>query len=561
MTPRPDFSPQQRGTVEHQKFAPREHFLSEYSDFIRGLESADTTLERFGTSHDIARVIQTRLGDVEMNFEPSEAEIFQKTYLLFSIKHLLPPFETIPETADFMKGRGRQDLVIETGGPIAVGKTTLAGFLAEKIGARMESEKFESSENPFLALSYENPDFMFRTQLNFLLDNISVGLRGKYHEGRWVRDTSVWSDIFVFMEWRRQAGIVTQEEHYAYMNLVNLLDPVITRPDLLIMLKPNSIEQLENGLKVRIQDNPEERTMEKGITSKDLEIVSEAGQTAVQILKERYGINVFVIQVDPTEIYTQPDLRYETVYRIREKLGILRELLIKDPEDVAEEIIRILATKTEPQVIGVHSKSMFTGKTSTLNFLAEKINSENVIAFQPDAAIRYGPEHEHSMIDRDRRSIPAITIKDDRLESIADYLKSKGITPDKTPFIFIDEVMLFIGSDSEQAIHSVEELRKMGFNVIFDGIDYTFQEEPFTFAHELLRVARWKSDWYEIEVATTCKYCDRMANGTRRIKPDGSIAHYNDQAFEAGEHYEPVCCQDHKSCVGQPDNFVRNPLP
>lgn len=543
------------------EFTPRDYFLREFSDFIDDLGRAEVLLEKSGPNKDVTRIIRRGLTDVELNFASPEARIFEKTYLLFSIKHVLPPFDSIPETVDFMTGSGKRDLVIEIGGPIAVGKTTLANFLAEKIEARMESEKFESFHNPFLAHSYENPDFMLRTQLDFLLDNVSIGLRGKYYDGRWVRDTSVWSDVFVFMEWRKQAGIVSEEEHRVYMNLVSLLDSLITRPDLLIMLSPNSIDKLVAGLNVRIEDNPEERGMERSITREDLEIVNKAGQAATQTLRDKYGINVFIVKVDPVDIYSQPDLKYETVYRIRERLGILKELLTKDPEEVADEIVRILATKTDPQVIGVHSKSMFTGKTSTLNFLAQIINSENVVAFQPAAAIRYGSEHEFFMVDRDRRKIPAVTINDNRLADIVGYLKARRITPDETPFVFIDEVMLFIDSDGEEAGSSIEELRNMGFNVVFDGIDYTFQEEPFTFAHNLLEVANLNGNWHQIEVGTKCKYCDATAEGTRRLKPDGSIAHYNDQAFEAGEHYEPVCCKGHPSCVGQPKGFLRQQLP
>ncbi len=545
------------------EFAPHDYFLRDFSEFVEDLSQAESLLARddTGVKKDFVGIIREKLLDIDLNFSSEERELFIKAFNLFSIKHLLPPFDEIPETTHFLKEKGKQDLVIEIGGPIAVGKTTLASFLAENIGAKMENERFTPSHNPFLARSYKNPDFMLRTQLSFLLDNVSIGLRGKYYDGRWVRDTSVWSDIFVFMEWRRQAGIVSEEEYGTYMNLVSLLDPLITRPDLLIMLKPNSIDQLEKGLRVRIEDNPEKREMERSITREDLEIVDKAGQEAARTLGDRYGINVFMVEVDPVEIYSQPDLRYETVYRIRERLSILKELLTKDPEEVAEEIVRMLATKTEPQVVGVHSTGMFAGKTSALNHLAEKINSENVIAFQPAAAIRYGPEHEHFMVDRDRRRIPALTIKDNRLADVISYLGTTRITPDEKPFVFIDEVMLFIGSDSEEALSSIEELRKMGFNVVFDGIDYTFQEEPFTFAHDLLEAVNQNGNWHEIEVGTTCKYCEITAKGTRRLKPDGSIADYKDQAFEAGEHYEPVCCKDHPSCVGQPKDFVRQPLP
>jgi len=57
-------------------------------------------------------------------------------------------------------------IVVE--GPIGVGKTTLAGILAERFGGTALYEAVE--ENPFLPLFYENPGkHAFQTQLFFLL--------------------------------------------------------------------------------------------------------------------------------------------------------------------------------------------------------------------------------------------------------------------------------------------------------------------------------------------------------------------------------------------------------
>jgi thymidine kinase len=363
------------------------------------------------------------------------------------------------------------------------------------------------------------------------------------------------------MEWRRRAGIVSEEEYLTYSRLFYLLEPLILKPDLLIMLKPNSLERLWEGLQARIQAEPEIRRMEKAVTEKDLETVCRAAEEAVEILNNS-GLRVMAIEVDPLEVYRNPELRYSTVYAIREKLGILSELLTKNPKEVARQIMAILATKREPQVVIVHSQSMFAGKTSALSFVAEMVGPEKVVVFQPRAAIRWEEEgHLTNMIDRDRRKTPATTIEDNSLTSIIKILKEQGITPQTHPFVFIDEVMLFVGSDASEAIGVIEFLRQDGFCVIVDGIDYTFQELPFTFMHELLGQTKENPNWHQIEMGTRCKYCGKPAKGSRRLKPDGSIADFGDKAFQAGENYEPVCCIDHPSCLGQPSDFQRPELP
>jgi thymidine kinase len=363
------------------------------------------------------------------------------------------------------------------------------------------------------------------------------------------------------MEWRRRAGIVSEDEYLTYRRLFYLLEPLILKPDLLIMLKPNSLEKLWEGLQTRIRSEPEIRQMETAVSQRDLEIVCRAAEEAIEILIKS-GLRVMVIEVDPLEVWRNPELRYSTVYAIRGELGILSELLTKDPKEVARQIMSILATNREPKVVIVHSQSMFAGKTSALNFVAEMVGPEKVVVFQPRAAIRWEEEgHLTNMIDRDRRKTPATTIEDNSLTSIIKILKEQGITPQTHPFVFIDEVMLFVGSDASEAIGVIEFLRQDGFCVIVDGIDYTFQELPFTFMHELLRRTKENPNWHQIEMGTRCKYCERPARGSRRLKPDGSIADFGDKAFEAGEHYEPVCCITHLSCLGQPPDFQRPELP
>lgn len=552
---------QETGQPEGREFTPREYFLDEFSGFVYGMFSIEPQIAQTDqeAKKQIVNLFRQELDRLRPLFSQAEYGLFETAFNLFSLKHSLSPH--LPATSKFLKGKGMKDrLLVEIGGPISVGKSTLSRFLIGQIDAQEAKEEFTEEATPFLKLAYESDDYWLRTEIDFLLRNILTGLNGKYDSGRWTRDTSNWSDIFVFMEWRHRTGKVTEEEYRTYMALVELLDPLIARPDLLIMLRPNSVDRLWQGLQVRIKDHPEERGMEKVITQQDLEIICQANEEAIKILAEK-GIKLAVIEVDPVDVYERPDLKYDALYHIRERLGILKELLTKDPQEAAKEIVGIFAGSREAQVVVVHSKSMFTGKTSTLNFVAEKVGVKRVLTFQPRAAIRYGKEHETHMIDRDKRMIEATTIESNRLMDIVSYLDEKKITPQDYPFIFIDEGMLFVGSDTQEAITIIDYLRTRGFCVIVDGVDYTFQEEPFTFMHPLLAQTLKNENWHEVEMGTRCKHCDEEARGTRRLKPDGSTAHYTDKAFEAGDHYEPVCCKRHKSCVGQPDYFIRQELP
>lgn len=547
------------GGVEIQtcEYASRDEFCQCFKSFI-------LDLKRFGGGEVDFQNIADGLERTRLNFSKAEGRLFETAFTLFCIKHRLPPHDIIPEAADFLEDGGLADLTIEFGGAVGVGKSTVAGFLAPEIGGRKEDERFEPGGNPFLADSYQEPGLMLRTQLEFLLDNIVVGLRGKYYEGRWVRDTSVWSDIFVFMEWRRQKGIVSQEEHEVYMELVELLEPLIVKPDLLVVLEPTSVDDLWEGLQERIKDNPE-RTMERSISREDLEIVTGASKRMVPILQEM-GAKVLVVLVNPKEVYERPDLRYSIVYDIRARLGILNEYLTKSPEKAAAEATEIFMENGEAQVVLIHSPSMFTAKTEAMVMLAQaadRANGGKVLAFQPAAALRYSGQ-EACIMGRDGGKIPAVMIESNRLEDIVafveDGIASGEISPKKQRYIFIDEGMLFLAT--EDAKKSIEALRKLGFNVVCDFIDYTFQEEPFTFSHDLLKETVENPDWHEIEVGTRCRYCPEEAKGTRRILMTGETASCDNQAFQSGdEEYEPVCCEEHKSCGNQPRDFVRQPLP
>jgi thymidine kinase len=361
------------------------------------------------------------------------------------------------------------------------------------------------------------------------------------------------------METKFQAERVSLEEYEAYLKLVELIDPIIPRPDLFIMMLPTSVEDLRAGLDVRIEAEPDVRRMERGITDEDLELAVRVAKSAIVKLEER-GVRVLPITVNPVEFHGNRDLRYAEVYNIRGELEILHELLLTDPEEVAREAIGKLVSSSEGQVVLVHGKTMFTGKTKACNIIAQ---FANFVAYQPGAAQRWEEQLTH-MVDRDGGRVPATTIESNKLKDILVHIDKEGITPQEKPLILVDDMMLFIGSDAVEAIEAVEELRQRGVHVVCNFIDYTFQEEPFNFALALLQHTVDNEHWHAIETATRCTYCkEEPAVGTRRYDKHGNIADYDNETYVAGsERYEPVCCQgNHVSCVNQPEGFARQSLP
>ena len=545
-----------------ERFASGEVFQQRFGDFVGRLVELDELLggekpaDEFTLTHKLAG-LETRLVENQRLFSSPEATLFKETLNLFRLKHSLPPH--LPETSEFLRSRGLREMFVEFGGPLGVGKTTLAEFLAPQIGAEKIAEAYR--ENPFLALSYEDPSFMLRTQIHFFLDNIERGLGGKYLEGRWVRDTSVWSDIFVFMEWRKRRGLVTREEYDIYRRLVDLFaDSLIPKPDLLILLRPTSVERLMEGIKTRIEAEPQVREFERAVTREDLEISRQAVLDAARILSEQYGINVVEIEVDPVEVYFKPDLGYATVYQIRERLGILGELIRPRPEETVEEVLDFFAWE-RGKLFVLHSPTMFTGKTTILKEIKRRLE-DRVVLFQPEIALRW--RDGTVLTTRDGESVPAFTIVSNDIRDIPRVIAEKGITPEKNPILGIDEIMLFVKNknDPRAVVSTLKWLMDEGFNIVVDGLSLNYKGEPFTFMDYLLYWAGVDSSVRKREVTTKCAFCGRQARVTRLTEADGKIANYEGEPIFIGdEEFTPVCGVEHISCEGRPKDLPLDLMP
>lgn len=562
-----ELSPDKRGSLQPERFTEREFFTSTLVGFVGQLEREEARVKSL-TDQDrlyYASRLQKDLRGRIYDFQPEEAKIFEGILDLYLLKHNLLPRQG---EARFIKSGGfKESRLVEVAGPIGTGKSTLMLALERelansKTNGQLVKEDFKG--NVFWWLQ-NNPDFMLRSQLTFLLSSINTGLNAGYHPGIYMRDSSPFSDIYEFMETYRQTGKINNEEYTTYHRAVELFKDIIRKPDLLIFfsVKDDDPELLKACLEQRLKDQPERAVFEEDITIGELRTAIELNHRARKILEEEWGVETLPLEVDPQEFFDSKPLRYAHTYAIRSRLGLLKDLLQIIPEEVADKTVQIFAKALTPQVVVIHSESMFTGKTTVEYMVSQKVGVENVFGFQPRAAIRYGPEQETNIMTRDKRKIRAQTIESNDLRDIIKFIKENNVTSEEKRYVLIDEIMLFHRNSAEEAIAVLEALRKKGFHVVVDGIDYTFQEEPFTFMHQLIEKTFENEDWHEIKMSTRCKYCDRIARGSRRVKVEtGEITRYSDETFAAGDsNYEPVCCVDHPSCLGQPLDFKRKPLP
>jgi len=524
---------------------------------------------QFATSDNAVKEIELNKLRTELNFnhveDPGEQLLFSQLFSLFGLKHQIGEANQILH--EQIVNRPKENRVIGFLAALGNGKTTIAESFANDLNTEVFTHE-PFVKNPYRAKSEGDKSYMLRSQLYFLFSNIFSDIGARLKPGVMISDSSTLTDIFMWVETYRQMGLMSEEEYTTYNQLVDLLKLLILKPDLLITLLPSSIDDLKAGVEERIKAKPEERAseaifLENGNLEKQVKIVEGLSRT----IPEQWDVPTLIMTVNPVEIFRDKP-NYAQIYQIRKELGILGDLLNPAPEAVAEEALQILAESSERQIVIIHSKSMFSGKTTAECLLAKKVGVDKVVFFQPTAAIRANEtgfeDQAHAVISRDGLKINANTIENNNLWSIVDYIKDHKIDPENQPYIFIDEIMLFTAHDKKpkDAIAALEAIRKMGFHVIVDGIDYTFQEEPFTFMDGLLKRARKNKHWYQIETSTRCCYCGNVAQGTRLSLVDQNsvrkIAPYDfDWNHPGSMDFEPVCCKEHKSCENQPQGFKR----
>jgi deoxyguanosine kinase len=134
-------------------------------------------------------------------------------------------------------------------GVIGAGKTTLAGMLAERHGARLVLEQFE--ENPFLGRFYQDRQrYAFQTQLSFLAS------RFKQQQLLQTRDLfhSFSISDYIFEKDRIFARLnLDDDELGLYDSIFSIMTSVSAKPDLVIYLQ-SSVERLMSNIRIRGRD-------------------------------------------------------------------------------------------------------------------------------------------------------------------------------------------------------------------------------------------------------------------------------------------------------------------
>jgi deoxyadenosine/deoxycytidine kinase len=153
-------------------------------------------------------------------------------------------------------------------GPIGVGKTSLASKLAKEFDARLILEKPE--ENPFLAKFYEKPErYAFQVQTFFLLSRFAQQkelAQLNLFEQNIVSDYLFAKDkIFAYLN-------LTDDEIKLYEQIYSLLEPRLTKPDLVVYLQARTEVLIE---RIRKRNKPYERSLSQNYLERVVEAYNE----------------------------------------------------------------------------------------------------------------------------------------------------------------------------------------------------------------------------------------------------------------------------------------------
>ena len=125
---------------------------------------------------------------------------------------------------------------IAIAGNIGAGKTTLTTLLAQHF--KMEPHYESVDENPYLEDFYHDMDrWSFHLQVYFLNSRFRQILEIKKDNKDIIQDRTIYEDRFIFASNLAAMGLMSERDFDNYSSLFDLMELIVTPPDLLIYLR------------------------------------------------------------------------------------------------------------------------------------------------------------------------------------------------------------------------------------------------------------------------------------------------------------------------------------
>lgn len=145
-------------------------------------------------------------------------------------------------------------------GNIGVGKSTLVGLLAERIGWQPFFEP--QAENPYLADFYSDMQtWAFQSQIFFLTRRLRAHRKLLDHPTSAIQDRSVYEDAEIFAHNLHLQGHISERDYATYRDLYQVLSSFLPPPDLVLYLRA-SVETLQDRIASRGRDYERQITAE-----------------------------------------------------------------------------------------------------------------------------------------------------------------------------------------------------------------------------------------------------------------------------------------------------------
>lgn len=185
---------------------------------------------------------------------------------------------------------------IAIAGNIGAGKTTLTKLIAKHY--KWQAHYEEVVENPYLDDFYHEMErWSFNLQIYFLNSRFGQLLEIQRSGKKVVQDRTIYEDAYIFAPNLHAMGLLTKRDYENYRQLFNLMEKLVTGPDLMIYLR-SSIPNLVNQIHQR------GREYENSIS---IDYLSRLNERYEAWIEEYNKGKLLIIDVDDLDFVNKPE--------------------------------------------------------------------------------------------------------------------------------------------------------------------------------------------------------------------------------------------------------------